>query len=299
MHLITVDTSAVTIQSHAKINIGLKIVRKRDDGYHDIETIFKIVGLHDIVSIRANHSNVIKIFCSDARVPADASNIAVKAVKLLQEKTGRGFAVDIDISKNIPIGAGLGGGSSNGASVLAGLNELFHLGLSADELLKCGARLGSDVPFFVGFLLGMGNTAVGSGRGEILDFFTWDLTEKVVLVNPNIEISTAWAYQNFAAYVPPESLRNASLNLTNTSKSVKFSALLEKPVFFDNYFEPLVFATHPKIRGLREMLEKEKAVFSRLSGSGSTVFGLFEKQRNLENLKNHFSGCTVIICDFV
>lgn len=286
-------------RSYAKINIGLKIVRKRADGYHDIETIFKIVSLHDTVTLRKNDSGDIRISCDHSQVPTDQSNICFKVIKLIEEKTNAHYGIDVDIKKNIPVGAGLGGGSSNGASVLVSLNKLFQLGLSHNELMQLGAQLGSDVPFFVGFLLGVGNTAVGTGRGEILDFFEWNLTEKVILVYPNIHISTAWAYENYKYYKPWESPKKSSLNLTNTAKSVKFSALLTKQVFFDNIFERLVFAEHPKIRGLRETLEKENAVFSRMSGSGSTVFGLFEKDRDLTILAEKFPDCFVAVCEFV
>ncbi len=287
------------IRSYAKINIGLKIVRKRADGYHDIETIFKIVNLHDAVTLKKNDSKDVRISCDHSQVPTDRSNICFKAVKLIEEKRNTHCGVDVEIKKNIPVGAGLGGGSSNGASVLVGLNKLYQLGLSNEELMRLGSQLGSDVPFFVGFLLGMGNTAVGTGRGEILDFFEWNLTEKVILIYPNIHITTSWAYENYKDYKPWEGPKKSSLNLTNTAKSVKFSALLTKQVFFDNNFEPLVFAEHPKIKGLREMLEKENAVFSRMSGSGSTVFGLFEKDRDLADLIQKFPECFIAVCEFV
>jgi 4-diphosphocytidyl-2-C-methyl-D-erythritol kinase len=299
MNAISIGDKTVAIVSYAKINIGLKIVRQRADGYHDIETVFKIISLHDRVTLRKNDSGKITITCADPNVPTDHSNIAFQAVQLIEQETENQYGVDIDIVKNIPIGAGLGGGSSNGASVLVGMNELFQLGLKDEALMAMGAQLGSDVPFFVGFLLGFGNTAVGKGRGEVLDYFEWNLTEKVVLVYPKIPISTPWAYQNFKNYLSSEHEKKSSLSLTNTSKSVKFSALLIKPVFFDNNFEPLVFAEYPKIKGLREMLEKENAVFSRMSGSGSTVFGLFEKDRNCDALGSKFPDCFVTVAAFV
>ncbi len=285
------------MRSNAKINLGLRIVGKREDGYHDIETIFKIIGLSDTISIEKNGSGTVRLF-SKQDIPLDETNIAAKAVRLLENETGQRICVDIHMEKSIPIGAGLGGGSSNGACVLTGVDRIFELGLSGAKLLDLAAKLGSDVPFFVGYLLGKGSTAFGKGRGEILEFFNWDLKEKVLLVYPNIHISTPWAYQNFKTYLAPSNAEKSSLNLTNKAKSIMFSAPLEKKAFLGNDFEPLVFAKHDKIRVLREMLEKENAVFAGMSGSGSTVFGLFEKSQNPENLVSKFTDCFVSLCDF-
>ena len=289
----------IVTRSYAKINIGLRITGKRDDGYHDIETVFKAISLADTITIEKNPQNEVRIFSKQTNIPLDETNICAKAVRLLERETGRRLGADIHIEKSIPTGAGLGGGSSNGACVLMRINELYDLKLNDSKLMELGATLGSDVPFFVGFLLGKGNTALGKGRGEILEFFQWDLTEKILLIYPNIEISTAWAYQNFREVLDAQNTENSSLSLTNKAKSIMFSAPLEKEVFLDNDFEPVVFAKHSKIRALRELLEKENAVFSRMSGSGSTVFGLFEKTRNLEKLISEMSENFVAVCDFV
>jgi 4-diphosphocytidyl-2-C-methyl-D-erythritol kinase len=297
--VIKINDGSATILSFAKINIGLKIVRKRDDGYHDIETLFKVISLHDTLTLRQNTLNTVRISCDRPDLAVDETNICYKAARSFETLYGRAIGVDIEISKNIPIGAGLGGGSSNGAAVLVGLDRLFQLGLTAEELLEKGAQLGSDVPFFVGFLLGKGSTAFGTGRGERLDFFEWPLTEKVVIVNPNIHISTPWAYKNYSKYLPPKDAKYPSLNLTKTAKSVMFSALLKKDVFFDNDFEPLVLAEYSEIKALREMLVNENPVFSLMSGSGSTVYAMFEKERNLKNIADKFPGYFVKVCDFV
>lgn len=287
------------MRSYAKINIGLKIVGKRADGYHDIETIFKIISLSDTISVEKNDQQTVRLFSQQTTIPLDESNIAAKAVRLLEAETGRKIGADIHIEKSIPIGAGLGGGSSNGACVLTEVNKLYELGISESKLMDLGSQLGSDVPFFVGFLLGKGSTALGKGRGEILEYFAWDLTEKIVLVYPNIAIPTPWAYQNFKKVLDAQNAENSSLNLTNKAKSIMFSAPLEKRAFLGNDFEPLVFANHDKIRVLREMLEKENAVFARMSGSGSTVFGLFDKAQNPASMIPKFSDCFAAVCDFV
>lgn len=287
------------MRSYAKINIGLKILGQRTDGYHDIETIFKVIDLADTITIEKNDLRTVRLFSKQTTVPLDESNIAAKAVKLLENETGEKIGLDIHIEKSIPVGAGLGGGSSNGACVLTETNRICELGLGDAKLMELGAQLGSDVPFFVGYLLGKGATALGRGRGEKLEYFRWNLTEKILLIYPNVAISTPWAYRNFKSFLDAQNTENSSLNLTNKAKSIMFTAPLEKQVFLGNDFEPLVFAKHDKIRVLREMLEKENAVFARLSGSGSTVFGLFDKTPNPEKLISIFPDCFVAVCDFV
>jgi len=287
-------SNGIQIVSYAKINIGLRIVCKREDGYHEIETCFKIVSLHDIVSV--HKSDVLKLSSNRVEFPLNENNICHKGIRLLEKKVGKPLPVSIDVQKRIPIGAGLGGGSSNGAAVLVGCNKLWDLKLPDHELMELGAGLGSDVPFFVGFLLEKGNTAIGKGRGEILEFFDWNLSEKLLLVYPNIAVSTAWAYQN---YKTPLELKKQSFGLTNKPKSIMFSALLDKPLFFDNDFEPAVFAEHSKIKVLWESLESENPKISRMSGSGSTVFAIFEKERKIEGLRDKFPDCVVEVCLFV
>jgi 4-diphosphocytidyl-2-C-methyl-D-erythritol kinase len=287
-------------RSHAKINLGLRILGKRSDGYHDLETIFKLVDLHDRITIRPNSADHFRLTCSNPNLPADETNIATQAVRKIEQHIGRSTGLDILIEKVIPMGAGLGGGSSNAAAVLVGSSQVLNLGLPPETLLDMGAQLGSDVPFFVGCYLGRGTTAVGRGRGEILDFFDWPLTEKTVLVYPRIHVSTAWAYANFSKYLREENgVKKSSFSLTNTPESIKFSALLDKPLFFGNDFEPLVLANHDEIRQIRELLAAEKPVLSHMSGSGSTVFALFEHDRNVDSLVDRFSGSDVFLTDFV
>lgn len=289
-----------TIRSFAKINIGLRIVARRRDGYHDIETVFKLIGLHDLITLSTNDSGRLQLTCSVDSVPTDDTNLAARAVHLLSEETGSSIGLDVHIEKNIPMGAGLGGGSSNGAAVVVEVNRLLSLGISDHRLMELGSELGSDVPFFVGCYLGKGSTAWGKGRGEILDYFDWPLTERILLIYPGIHISTAWAYANFSNYLREENRpKMSSFGLTNTSKSIKFSPLLDKPLFFGNDFEPLVLANHHEIRQIREALASEKPVLCQMSGSGSTVYGLFEKERNLDSLLQRFPGCKVFLTEFL
>ncbi len=288
-----------SIKSYAKINIGLRIHAKRPDGYHDLETLFKLVDLHDDITLDDDVSGDVNVSCSDPSVPADDSNLCHRAVRKLQSLTARPFGVKIDIAKRIPIGAGLGGGSSNAAAVLVGCRNRLALEISDEALMRAGAELGSDVPFFVGAYLGRGHTAFGKGRGDILEFVDWTLPEKVVLLNPGITISTAWAYANYARKLTADAVSEGSFNLTNRVESIKFSPLLAKPLFFGNYFEPLVFAEYPKIKVLRDLLEQKGAKIARLSGSGATVFGIFEENADLEKWPTAIEDCFVHVGTFV
>lgn len=283
----------MTILSYAKINLGLRIVRKRQDGFHDIETIFKVIDLHDTIELTPLSEPALRLSTDRPDLPTDESNIIIKAIRWLERTTGKKLGFDIHLRKNIPVGGGLGGGSSNGAAVLVHVNRLTGLGLSEEELLKGGAELGSDVPFFVGFYLGKGSTAFGSGRGERLEFFEWPLSETAVIVHPNIPISTAWAYRNFNK----TNDKNASFHLTKNTVSAILSAPLEKATFFDNDFEFLVFSHYPRTQEIRDSLVHAGAKFASLSGSGSTVFGLLDQRS--ETIEVLFPDCFVKRCRFV
>ncbi len=291
------SAAELTLKSPAKINLGLHVLDLRPDGYHNIETTFKVISLHDTLTFSA--SDALQISCDRDDVPVDEENLCTRAVRTLVERTRSALPVRIRIVKRIPMGAGLGGGSSNAACTLVVMNRMFELGLEDEELMELGAKVGSDVPFFVGYLSGKGSTAMGRGKGEVLDFFEWPLAEKVLVVFPGIHISTAWAYANFSNYLRAESEPGkSSLTLTNSQKSTMFSALFDKPLFFDNYFEPLVLANHEKIRVLRDLLESERPVLCRMSGSGSTIFALFEPDRDLTALTSRLTDHQYWVCEF-
>ncbi len=299
MKAIQIESGELSVYCYAKINMGLRIFDKRPDGYHNIETTFKVIGLHDHIRITRNGSPSPRVISASENMPKDASNLCIRALHKLNEKTGCGLGFDVNIVKHIPIGAGLGGGSSDAAGVLVGCNELLNLRLDDDTLMKLGLELGSDVPFFVGFLLGYGNTATGRGRGENLEFFNWNLSEKVLLVYPNIHVSTAWAYANFNKYMNMGDSKMSSLTLTNTKKNIMFSAILEKPMFFENFFEPLVFAECPDVKEVYDRLLKEQPLLTAMSGSGSAIYALFPDDTELEPVLKKLSGYYAAVVKFI
>ncbi len=254
----------MTFASHAKINLGLRVLGKRPDGYHEIETLFQEISLKDEIDIVLTEGGI-SVKCDPAICPENRDNLAVQAALLLRQKSNRTGGCRITIHKNIPIGAGLGGGSSNAATTLKALNRMWNLGLTEHVLEELGASLGSDVPFFI-----KGGTALGSGRGEKLLPVRLPIQYWGLLVCPGFSVSTRWAYQS------------ANFSLTKTAKSSKFFRFLEKlddvgnwKEFLPNDLETVVFSRYPTLRTIVDKLYEVGAFYARMSGSGSSLLGLF------------------------
>lgn len=258
----------VFIKSRAKINLGLHITAKRDDGYHDIETIFLPVELHDEIILVKNP--VFEFDTDDPALSAERSdNLIVKAVKLLEQETGKTLGVSIYLQKNIPKGAGLGGGSSNAANVLNSLNEMFALDISDERMRELALQLGSDVPFFLHH-----KPAYATGRGEILQRIEVESPYHLLIVNPGIHVSTADAYKGVTPRVPEIPLNSLIENgVFNLAKQFRY---------LRNDFEATVFLKFPLIQSLKNDLLRRGAVFSLMSGSGSTVFAFFDDRKKTE-----------------
>ena len=261
----------ITFKAYAKINLGLRIVRKRGDGFHDIETIYHRVNLYDEIMIESSSSIV---FISDDRsLPTDDRNLCVRAAKLLLKYNKMGKGANIFLKKNIPIGAGLGGGSSDAASTLLGLVKLWDVQITDDKLYSLALTLGSDVPYFL-----RPNTAYATGRGEILEYFSYNLPLWIVVVYPNIHISTAWAYNeiyssdnsHIGKWKPESTLKQIVLD--NLQNPESLNKLLH------NDFEPVVLHKFREIAILKIALYASGASFVQMSGSGSAIFGLFSDE---------------------
>ncbi|HTJ10934.1 MAG TPA: 4-(cytidine 5'-diphospho)-2-C-methyl-D-erythritol kinase [Dinghuibacter sp.] len=245
-----------------KINLGLRILSKRPDGFHDLETLFYPVGLRDAIEMLPASS--VSLHVSGASIPGDPlTNLCVKAYELLAADFPAVRPVDIYLHKRIPTGAGLGGGSSDGASALLLLNRLFRLGLSREVLVAYAARLGSDCPFFI-----YDSPCFATGRGEVLTPVALDMSGyELVLVNPGIHVPTAWAFGQLARESGPE-------------PGVGDGAVPPVAEWRDrlvNDFEAPVFTAYPAIGRIKEQLYAAGAVYASMSGSGSTVFGWFRR----------------------
>jgi 4-diphosphocytidyl-2-C-methyl-D-erythritol kinase len=256
---------SLTLESPAKINLRLEILRKRADGYHDIQTIFQKISLSDEITLKSTSQKGIKVFVDDPSIPSDSKNLAYKAASLLMQDQNLSFGLSIHIKKKIPAGAGLGGGSSNAATTLQGLNRLLKLNLQNDYLQQISRPLGADVPFFLsGF-----STAHATGIGEKLKPLNLLIKPWFIIIFPNFSISTKWAYSAYSKY------KLLTKNQKNI-KVIKFTGDIENIVtLLLNDFESVVIPRYPEINTIKKNLIKAGAAGSLLSGSGSSVFGVF------------------------
>ncbi len=274
----------MTIRAYAKINLGLRILRKRPDGFHDLETVFRQINNYDEILFLPSGRDIV-VETNDPRVPKDEDNLCIRAAHLLRDITGVDKGVRIRLTKNIPVGAGLGGGSSNAAASLKALVKFWGLALRPHELMRIALNLGSDVPFFL-----KGGCALATGRGDVLEHFDLDLPYWILVVTPQLQVSTSWAYAHVTIEEnSKDQLKNLVADFARWPS--KFSDLVK------NDFEPLVFAAHPEVAGIKKMLLQEGAVFALMSGSGSSVFGLFpdDETANMAALKfskTHYTSLT-------
>jgi len=260
-------------RAYAKINLGLRILRARTDGYHDIETVLHRIDLFDEITFE--ESDVISLNCNNSSVPTDDHNLCVRAAIALQQFCDIRAGVHMRLRKQIPVGAGLGGGSSDAATTLKALNRFWRLDLSPEELSTLALQLGSDVPYFLN-----NGTAYATGRGEVLEYFTLDVPYSIVVVHPQIHIPTPWAYQN----IHLEQLTRRP-PLTFTLKQIIIDHIADPrrlTMHLGNDFEPLLLRTHAAIAQLKQALLAFGADLVLLSGSGSSVFALFSKNQHAE-----------------
>jgi len=261
---------------NCKINLGLHILDKREDGFHNLETVFYPVPVRDVIEIIPNTNKEVEFTGTGLTIDGNAAdNLCVKAYQILKKDFPGLPLVKLHLHKAIPMGAGLGGGSADGAFMLKLLNNKFKLNLSTPKLLNYALELGSDCPFFI-----INKPCFATGRGEELEEIPVDLSAyKIVLINPGIHINTGWAFSNISP--------------TPSKKSIK--TIIEQPVEtwkaeLINDFEIPVFAAHPQIQNIKEDLYSCGAVYAAMTGSGSTVFGIFNTEINTESFtgKNYF-----------
>ncbi len=251
---------SIILRSPAKLNLILKVINKRPDGYHDLDTVFQELEWGDVVHFKAAAQFAFKM--TGLSFDDGGNNICLHAEKLFREATGSSLPVEVSLDKKVPPGSGIGGGSADGAAVLKGLNQIAEKLLSAEQLLKLALELGADVPFFL-----EGGLQRGSGVGEQLSPMGMDFEPVFLLIIPPIHVSTKQAFE--ALKIP----------LTAPKSPFTFGRLLDKATlvrFFENEFESVVFHIHPEIGTLKSDLLKQGAFFASLSGSGSTVYGIFD-----------------------
>ena len=281
---------AIVEYANAKINLGLKILGPRRDGFHDIASVFQAIDLRDRLVFRPAARGRIALACDDPELSVGSENLVHKAVVAFRDYTGMDRGVEIALEKRIPMGAGLGGGSSDAAAVLRALNRMWEAGLSERELRDMGASLGSDVPFFVRKT----GTAIATGRGEKLRYVRWSADVVYVLVWPGFEVDTGWAYANYRKPLTVYGKYNTFPNSVNSD---------DLPVadFFshiENDFLPLIAQTHPETRDILSRLTEAGALVASLSGSGSTLYGAFASRDVAEGVWARFKaeGFRAFLC---
>jgi len=259
----------VEVDAFAKINLFLDVVGKRDYGYHEIESVMQRIELHDSLTITQAGSGV-ELVCNDLTLPVDDSNLVMKAAKFFLREYKLSHPVRIELTKRVPMGAGLGGGSSDAAATLLGLNELFGLGVTVDKLAEMGTKLGADVPFCVLANSGV-SAAIATGIGEKLQPLHCTQNYSIVLACPNIHVSTA------------EIFSMVKIQLVGNSDQLKnFAAIYETgdatkiAKNFYNFFTDITGSRHPLVLELIGALRNEGAMGAEMTGTGSTVFGVFE-----------------------
>ena len=251
------------LKAPCKVNYRLDVLRKRPDGYHDLRMIMQRLDLCDDISITLSTTPGVRVTCGRDGVPDGPGNIAWRAADALLKHSGTADGLEISISKNIPVAAGLGGGSSDAATVLMGVNELLGLGLSDQRLMEIGVTLGADVPFFI-----FKKTALAEGIGEQLTPLESIPPAWIVLVNPNLPVSTAWVYQNL----------QLTKRVGDSSIPLFYDSIADIAAILANDLESVTITKHPVIGEIKNMLLEQGAVASLMSGSGPTVFGLFDNE---------------------
>ena len=260
----------INIQSNAKLNLGLQIEDKRNDGYHNISTFMQEINLYDEIQLDHNNINSINLSLRGIPTPNDSSNLCYIAAKSFLDTYHIKSGINITLNKKIPIGAGLGGGSSNAVSIVKGLAQLFDISIDDKSMQLIVSKIGADIPFFI-----KGGLQLAEGIGHNLQAMQPLLKDYFfLLICPSINISTTWAYEEYRKYLEISTIKTKFHPLSDNDK-IEWSLL-------ENDFEKVVLSTYPEIKEIKSALQRSESLFSSLSGSGSTMFGVYD---NLESIR--------------
>ncbi len=285
---------AIEKQSPCKVNLLLNILGKRPDGFHELETIFHPVSVFDRLTFERGASGI-QLTCTSPELPTDSGNLVYRAAESFLETAGIREGVRLHLEKHIPMAAGLGGGSGNGATTLLGLNELFGKPLAADQLHAIASKLGSDVPFLL-----QDKPALATGRGEKLEPLEPFASMKdavFLLIHPGFGIATAWAYQQLAHF--PSALNGQPGRAQRLASLLQTADLKTAAKEFYNSFEAPAFRKYPLLQMFQEFLRENGAIATLMSGSGSTTFALVQGKAVAESLaerfKSHFGASNWVV----
>ena len=275
---------SIKLKAYGKINLGLDVLGKRDDGYHDLDMIMQSVDLFDEITITKNNSGEITVKTSTEKIPNDESNLAYKAAKLLLEEFDIKKGVEIEIEKNIPISGGMAGGSTDCAAVLKGINKLFKLQLPEEKLMARGVRLGADVPFCI-----IGNTARAEGIGEILTPIKNRMKGYIVLAKPPISVSTGFVYGRIDKVKVKHKPDTGAMIVALENNDLQ--ALADS---ICNVLEEVTIPDYPVVQEIKDMMKEDGALNAMMTGSGPTVFGLFDDKEKAIAAIDHLTEADIL-----
>jgi len=260
----------LTLEAHGKINLGLDVIRRLENGYHEVRMIMQEVALADIVTLCRLPEDRIVVKTDSGQIPCDEKNLAYKAAGLMKDRFSLKEGVEIRLEKHIPVAAGMAGGSADCAAVLKGMNELFGLGLTGEELRKEGVKLGADVPYCI-----MGGTALSEGIGDVLTKLKTPPKCVLLLAKPGISVSTKYVYENL---ILKDVKKRPDINgMIADVEAGRLKALCEK---MGNVLESVTGKRYPVIGEIEAAMKEKNALQAMMSGSGPTVFGVFEKEED-------------------
>lgn len=282
----------IKLKSPAKINVRLDVLKRRSDGYHDLRMINTPVSLYDEIECELVEKGIHVESHNDDNVPSGDKNIVYGVAKEILAYSNKNVGVCIRINKRIPSAAGMGGGSSNAATVLMGLNELLKINLNKEKLMKIGLRFGADVPFFV-----FGGPAITSGVGDEMVRIKKMPKLPLVLISPNFRVPTKWVYERFAAANDNQPVSKRELDALPDQFATKKSVIK----FLNNDLEPITTERYPVVVDLKKVLTKTGAMACQMTGSGPTVFGIYPSREAAEKayhkISANISDCRVFLVD--
>ncbi|MBE5937964.1 MAG: 4-(cytidine 5'-diphospho)-2-C-methyl-D-erythritol kinase [Lachnospiraceae bacterium] len=265
-----------SINAYAKINLGLDVLNKRADGYHNLKMIMQTIDLHDTLTFTVSDGEGISLECDKSYLSCKEDNLVVRAAKLLMNRYNIHKHVDIFLNKNIPIAAGMAGGSTDAAATLIAINHLFNLGLDKKKLMEYGVTLGADIPFCI-----LGGTALSEGIGDILTPLSAPVDAHILIVKPDIDVSTGFVYGNLKL---DDNTPHPDINSIMEVLSTDMKKTGER---LGNILETVTIPAYPIIDCIKECMNNNGAVTSLMSGSGPTVFGLFDDENTANQALAH------------
>ena len=258
----------LTRKAYAKINLGLDVLRRREDGYHEVKMIMQTVDIYDVLTFVKAPADVFRLSVDSAQIPDDDNNLVLKAARLLFTTAGIDAGVEVTLQKNIPVAAGMAGGSTDAAATLIGLNALYDLRFTTEQLQEIGVKLGADIPYCI-----MGGTALSQGIGEILRPLPAPPRAHLVIAKPDLMISTKYVYENLHA----NSLK-VHPNIDGMIEALSNQDLTKMCSLMGNVLETVTEKENPIITQIKDLMKEQGATGALMSGSGPTVFSIFTEE---------------------